>query len=1164
MKLAVVIPWFGRDLKGGAEQQAWQLAARLAARGHEIEVLTTCCRSHQDDWSTNHLRAGVTNEPEGFAIRRFPVVPRDRAAFDKVCGYLLSLKPDDLKPGISPVVTEDAAIFADELIKSPELLLFLSDHHWNYDWVLFLPYLYGPILHGISIVGERAAFQPCLHDEAYAYLPQVAEAFSRCGKLLFNSDGERELAAKLFGPAIWPKSIVVGEGVETLGQSTAELNGSSNGQDPYVLYLGRRDAGKNVPLLLNAFRRFKATRPNSKLRLLLAGNGAIDVNGHKDVEDLGLVAEETKETLLSNCTALFQPSQNESFSRVMMEAWMHARPVAAHSLCLATAVAVDRSGGGWVAGTEDEWAAVFAEVARTPSRQLSILGERGRSYARELADWDRVMERYEQSLGPRPAEARVDAASADLTPATINQCLPNLSYGDAISNHAIWIRDQLRRFGFRSDIYVRYIDPRVGHECRVFSPEALHASDGVIYHHSIGTEITPHLLEFTGPKCIVYHNITPAEFFVADRPGFAHVLRTGREELPTLAPHFDIAVGDSSYNVEELEADGFHQPSVLSIAVDPKKWNFPPDPKLVAAIQDGNTNILFVGRISPNKKQDDLVRAFHEYLSFDPTARLIIVGKAEDEDPYAAHLLSVIRELGVGGSVFMPGSITDAELAACYRNAHLFWSMSEHEGFCVPLIEAMWFDVPVLAFNSSAVPETLGEAAMMFTHKNDLRELAAVAHFIVTDRELRSKIISAQQRQREKFLPDEVAPRVVRIANDLRLSLDRPALRKARKHWPQLLPSGEVATINQVLPNLSCGDAISTQALVIRDTLRGLGYRSDIFARYRDEQLVHDCHVFSLEALESSPAIIYHHSIGSDLTKHVSGYDGPKALIYHNITPAEYHDTFDPSVATMLRDGRAELKSMAAAFPVSYGVSAFNAAELAATGFENPRVLPCCIDPARLKVESDAATMSYLDDGKTNVLFVGRMCPNKKQDDLVRAFEQYVELDANARLVMVGSSPTGDAYAAYVDELVKSLGLQESVVCPGFVSEAELMACYRTASLFWSMSEHEGFCVPLVEAMWFDVPVLAFASSAIPETLDGAGRIFSDKQDLAAIAQLARKIITDASVREEIIVQQRKRRLAFAPETFEPQVEQLARELRLACASQAGGTLAAGDLRKVP
>src|SRR4051812_21596702 len=229
MKLAIVIPWFGRDLKGGAEQQAWQIAARLAARGHNVNVLTTCCRSHQDDWATNHLPAGETAEPEGFRVRRFPVTPRDRASFDRVCAPLMNMEREKLTPGASPIPADEASIFVNELIKSPELLEFLSAQRTRFDWFLFLPYLYGPVLHGISIVGERAILQPCLHDEAYAYLPQVADAFHLAARLLFNSDGEMELALRLFGPGIWRKSTVVGEGVEIEDDALAAL--SNNGAD---------------------------------------------------------------------------------------------------------------------------------------------------------------------------------------------------------------------------------------------------------------------------------------------------------------------------------------------------------------------------------------------------------------------------------------------------------------------------------------------------------------------------------------------------------------------------------------------------------------------------------------------------------------------------------------------------------------------------------------------------------------------------------------------------------------------------------------------------------------------------------------------------------------------------------------------------------------------
>jgi glycosyltransferase involved in cell wall biosynthesis len=185
-------------------------------------------------------------------------------------------------------------------------------------------------------------------------------------------------------------------------------------------------------------------------------------------------------------------------------------------------------------------------------------------------------------------------------------------------------------------------------------------------------------------------------------------------------------------------------------------------------LQDGRTNVLFVGRIAPNKKQDDLVRAFQYYLVHDHSARLILVGALEDNDPYAAMLKKQINGAGLGKSVIMTGSVSDSQLAAYYRTATLLWSMSEHEGFCVPLVEAMWFDVPVLAFRSTAVPETLGSAAMLFAAKGELREIAGVAHLLVIDTELRQKIIAAQRKRRAAFLPKVIEADLLRTISGLR------------------------------------------------------------------------------------------------------------------------------------------------------------------------------------------------------------------------------------------------------------------------------------------------------------------------------------------------------------------------------------------------------------
>jgi glycosyltransferase involved in cell wall biosynthesis len=763
LKLAIVIPWFGRDLKGGAEQQAWQIASRLAKRGHSIDVLTTCCRSHQDDWSSNHLAPGHSEMPEGFTIRRFAVDRRNRAAFDAVCSNLLRQAPDALKPGVPPVSYAEAQIFVDELIKSQALQAFLEEKRQAYDAFIFLPYLYGPIIEGVAAVGDRAILQPCLHDEAYAYLPQVADTFYQASQLFFNSEGELELALRLFGPCIWPRSRVIGEGVEVAngarlaGQSR---NGSSGetGDGRYVLYLGRKDDGKNIPLLLRAFARFRAVRPNSPLRLILAGAGNASVPLPDQSFDSGLVSEKEKDKLLRHCAAVVQPSEKESFSRVMMEAWLYGKPVAVHRRCAATAIPVKAAQGGWLADSEDEWASLFVEVDRASEIVLRQLGENGRRHAAVAADWEAVTDRYEQALALSETKLPRRAITAGVSRVSINQFLPNLSYGDAISNHAIWIRDQLREAGYDSQIYVQYIDPQVANECDLFTVERVQASDAAIYHHSIGTEITPHLIEFPGPKCLIYHNITPGEFFEAYRPEFAKILYKGRHDLPRLGQHFQISMGDSAFNAAELAQDGFPNPGVLPLAIDPCKWAFPPDPAIMEQLHDGRTNILFVGRFAPNKKQDDLIVAFSHYLQLDPSARLILVGKPESADPYVIHLRDLIAHLGLTDSVLLPGSIADAHLAAYYRSAHLFWSMSEHEGFCVPLIESMWFDVPIIAFKSSAVPETLADAGLMFTDKNDMPALAALAHLLVKGSALRETLVRAQRRRRLEFLPEKVLP----------------------------------------------------------------------------------------------------------------------------------------------------------------------------------------------------------------------------------------------------------------------------------------------------------------------------------------------------------------------------------------------------------------------
>jgi glycosyltransferase involved in cell wall biosynthesis len=755
--IAIVTAWFGKGLTGGAEQQAWQIAVRLASLGYNVEVLTTCCESFADDWAKNSLPGGASRE-SGLTIRRFPTSPRNRPLFDDLNRELLAIDHESLLPGVAPVHAERAKIWTEENINSSLLEDHLRVFGTQYHRVIFIPYLYGVVLRGLPLVGDRAWLQPCLHDEAYAYLPDVGRIFRHAAGLLFNSKGEMKLAATLFGPLVMSKGHVVGEGVEldleaTSGRAHKRLAEFSGMR--FVLCLGRRSKEKGTDGLVAAFTEFRRRNHLSDLSLVLAGPGtATYANKEFGIVDLGLVSEKRKLELLQGCRALLQPSTNESFSRVLFEAWMCGKPAVVHAGCQATSGAVTDAQGGWLAGSAEEWIARLEYVDSCADLALSTLGRQGHRFACEWSDWDKVIARYEELLQVKRTSNTTRTPERRLQ--AVHQLLPNLSFGDAISNQAIWIREKLLADGYRSEIFVRYLDERVQAYCRPYEPGLLSSNDGLLYHHSIGSEITPYACEHSGPKWLIYHNITPPEFFQAFDTDHARLLRNGREEMWMLARAFPRSVGVSRYNAEELEMYGFGSPQILPLAVDPAYWCMPPDEAVMRRLRDGRRNLLFVGRLAPNKCQHELVEAFAHYLRHDSEARLILVGGGQPGDPYVKFVHETVRRCAVSEQVVLAGQVTESELHAYYRTAHLFWSMSEHEGFCVPLIEAMWFDVPILAFRAAAITETLHDAGITFDQKEDLGAIAALAAELASERTDIEAILRAQRERRSAFDPAAV------------------------------------------------------------------------------------------------------------------------------------------------------------------------------------------------------------------------------------------------------------------------------------------------------------------------------------------------------------------------------------------------------------------------
>jgi len=329
----------------------------------------------------------------------------------------------------------------------------------------------------------------------------------------------------------------------------------------------------------------------------------------------------------------------------------------------------------------------------------------------------------------------------------VPQLLAALSYGDAISNEALAIQKHLREAGFESEIFAEKVHPRMSHLARplwkyreVSSPETV-----CLFHFSIGSASSRLIYRAPDRLVSIYHNITPAGFFVGFHPHLAGLCYHGRRELAAFAPRTELALGDSEYNRRELEAAGYPRTAVLPIVLDFSRYERRPSPVVGRLYDDGRTNILFVGRIIPNKKIDDLIRTFAYYQRwFDPSSRLLLVGDTRGFERYLSRLQELVSSLGADGVVFT-GQVDDDDLYAYYRVADAFLCLSEHEGFCVPLQEAMHSGVPVIAYDAGAVAETLHGGGLLLDDKSP-EKVAALLAEVRGNPALRQRILDTQAR----------------------------------------------------------------------------------------------------------------------------------------------------------------------------------------------------------------------------------------------------------------------------------------------------------------------------------------------------------------------------------------------------------------------------------
>lgn len=351
----------------------------------------------------------------------------------------------------------------------------------------------------------------------------------------------------------------------------------------------------------------------------------------------------------------------------------------------------------------------------------------------------------------------------------LHQFLTGATSGDAITTQALIFRRWLRDEGYDSHIYAQHV-----HESMLDEVQPLSAyrrggrSEAVaIYHHSIGSDVAG-FLQAHGPSLIlVHHNVTPAHFFTHVDPAWAQRARLGAEQLRQLRPAVALALADSAYNELELHEAGYEETRVVPIVLEAAQYDLPDDPAMLAALQAGGPNLLFVGRLAPNKRQEDLVKLLYCLRRLRPTARLLLVGDRWDMG-YDGWVERLAAELDLSDAVTLTGKVSQQAMVTAYRHADLYVSMSEHEGFGKPLVESMLLDLPVLAYAAASVPYTLGASGVKFYHK-DFERLAELVAILLEDGDLRARLIAGQRQKAQQFLESNVRARFLAALELLKL-----------------------------------------------------------------------------------------------------------------------------------------------------------------------------------------------------------------------------------------------------------------------------------------------------------------------------------------------------------------------------------------------------------
>jgi len=385
----------------------------------------------------------------------------------------------------------------------------------------------------------------------------------------------------------------------------------------------------------------------------------------------------------------------------------------------------------------------------------------------------------------------------------VHQVLATLGYGDAIGHEVLGIQRTLQSAGYDSEIFAETADRRLESLTTDYRDMvgSIDEHDILIHHFSIGSRASRTAYALPGRMALVYHNITPPEYFIGVHQRLVKLCYQGRRELTAYIGRCDLALGDSEYNRQELAALGFGVTDVLPVVPDFSHLDVAPNTMGAAAFDDGWTNILFVGRVIPNKKFEDVIRAFHVYRRrYNPRSRLLLVGSYSGFEAYYLMLQSVIARLGVRDVHFL-GQVSNEELTAIYDIADLFLCASEHEGFCVPLIESFYKRVPVVAYAATAVPATMDGAGVLYSTKDPF-EIARLMAAVLDDPDVEAAILQSQDEALDRLRRRDFRGTLLTAVDRLRALGPRQPPEVPWDFWSQFSEADRLEELRQFRPSL--------------------------------------------------------------------------------------------------------------------------------------------------------------------------------------------------------------------------------------------------------------------------------------------------------------------------------------------------------------------------